>query len=576
MHTLVRYSALLVFLVAACGPTANNDNPADANTGADANDNSCVEGVQRCTDNVLERCTQGEYAQVETCANACDGELGCVFCQPGTGSCAGDVGTTCLPDGSGYVEEICDPVQGMSCDDGTGRCSGACSLASLGTSYIGCEYYPTVTAQLVSSAFSYGVVIANTSDAQANVTIDEGSLAAPITLTVAPGSVVVQDLPWVPELKLCNNSGPWGCSESPAFNTAVVPRGAYHLRSDQPLTVYQFSPFDYTDGGGTFTYTNDASLLLPVNALTGNYFAAAWSYWSNYNYPGLMAVTATADDTMVTITARATASGNPTFPAGVPTTVQLNRGDVVQLLNLSGDLTGSEVRADKPVQLIGGHYCSNVPLDIVACDHLEESMFPIEALSTDYLVTSAAVPSLPGGKEQVIRIVATEANTSLTYDPPVPGAATTLANAGDFTEIARYTPDFLVSADKKILVSHFMEGQDAGGNTGDPAQTLAVPVDQYRTDYLFHAPTNYEVNFVNITAPLGTTVMLDGTEVSSFTPIGNTGFGVAKVQMGNGQAGDGNHSASASEAFGINVYGYGQYTSYYYPGGLDLGTIVID
>ena len=27
-------------------------------------------------------------------------------------------------------------------------------------------------------------------------------------------------------------------------------------------------------------------------------------------------------------------------------------------------------------------------------------------------------------------------------------------------------------------------------------------------------------------------------------------------------------------AFGITVYGYGQYTSYWYPGGLDLNTII--
>ena len=33
------------------------------------------------------------------------------------------------------------------------------------------------------------------------------------------------------------------------------------------------------------------------------------------------------------------------------------------------------------------------------------------------------------------------------------------------------------------------------------------------------------------------------------------------------------HRASAGEPFGIVVYGYGQYTSYMYPGGLDLAKI---
>lgn len=290
----------------------------------------------------------------------------------------------------------------------------------------------------------------------------------------------------------------------------------------------------------------------------------------------MMAVTATADDTEVTITTKAPVNGTPSFQPGVPNTVTLQRGDVIQLVNLSGDLTGSSVSATKPVQVIGGHYCSNVPLDVVACDHMEESMLPVQTLSTDYIVTAPAVPPLPDGKEQVIRIVATAANTSLTYDPPVAGAPTTLAAAGDFIEIPRYLGDFLVSADQKILVSQYMEGQDAGGGTGDPATTVTVPVDQYRTEYLFHAPVNYEVNYVNITAPMGATIMLDSTMVTNFQAIGNTGYGVARVSLDNGLGGDGNHSVSSAEPFGISVYGYGQYTSYYYPGGLDLTEIIID
>ena len=39
------------------------------------------------------------------------------------------------------------------------------------------------------------------------------------------------------------------------------------------------------------------------------------------------------------------------------------------------------------------------------------------------------LPAIPAGKERVIRIIAADANTTLTYDPPLPGAATTLAAA---------------------------------------------------------------------------------------------------------------------------------------------------
>jgi hypothetical protein len=116
----------------------------------------------------------------------------------------------------------------------------------------------------------------------------------------------------------------------------------------------------------------------------------------------------------------------------------------------------------------------------------------------------------------------------------------------------------------------YIEGQQAGGNSGDPAMALAVTKAQYRDSYLFHAPTNYEYSYVNIVAPTGTALTLDGAAVNpaSFTAIGNTGYSVSRQTLSN--AGDGNHTISAPASFGISVYGYAQYTSYWYPGGSNL------
>ncbi len=51
--------------------------------------------------------------------------------------------------------------------------------------------------------------------------------------------------------------------------------GAYRLRSDLPVTVSQFNPFEYNatgaDGLAVYSYTNDATLLLPAHVLTGDY-----------------------------------------------------------------------------------------------------------------------------------------------------------------------------------------------------------------------------------------------------------------------------------------------------------------
>src|SRR5690606_23536430 len=126
------------------------------------------------------------------------------------------------------------------------------------------------------------------------------------------------------------------------------------------------------------------------------------------------------------------------------------------------DVHGSLVQADKPVQVIGGHQCTYIPSNVGYCDHLEESMFPLTALSTNYVVTAPLIPT--GGntpKVQFVRITATEANTNLTYDPPQSGAAASIAQAGAFIEIPNNAADFLVTSDKPIIVTQYMEGQDA-------------------------------------------------------------------------------------------------------------------
>lgn len=508
---------------------------------------------------------------------ACANDLGCTVCVPGTGTCNGNESHACNSTGTGYDDTTCDPVQGSSCDPGTGQCTGSCAPQNLGTSYIGCDYYPTVTGNMVSSNYNFAVAIANTSNGVANVTIDGGALTTAMTFAVQPNSVKVQALPWQTTLKLCSGPSWSSCASGVQQDAAKVAKGAYHLRSSEPVTVYQFNPLEYSlPAAGEPSYTNDASLLLPTNVWRNDYYVASWQHTAGLN-SGLMAVTARFDNTQVTITAKAAtpaAQGAPAFTANTPQTVTLDAGDVIELATRTGDLTGSRVSTDKPVQVIGGHYCANVPDGFGACDHLEESMFSVDALGRRYMISAPAVTTLPAGKVQQIRVIATQPNTTLTYNPPQAGAPTTIAAAGAWIEIPNSTASFMIEASEKVLVAQYMSGQDAGGGTGDPAMALAVPVEQFRTSYLFHAPANYESNYVDVTAPMGETVMLDGAPLA-FTPIGSTGFGFVRVYpLSAGPANDGNHSITGSAAFGITVYGYGQYTSYWYPGGLNLTDII--
>jgi hypothetical protein len=504
------------------------------------------------------------------------------------GTCADGKARTCAADGSGFIEFDCDPVQGMACTpDG---CKGQCSLSEIGASYIGCDYYPTVTLNPVWSGFDFAVAVGNASDQTAHVTVTRGSTSV-ATQAVEKGGIQVIKLPWVPELKGGDVNA---CQDPPdPGGTRIVANGAYRLRSDVPITVYQFSPLTYEIDpppaacpvgtqcpGGTVaeckSFSNDASLLLPVNALTGSYTGLSWP--STSKRASFLAMTATQDDTDVEVIGRGVIAAG----AGIDSTgkgkIKLGRGDVLELIAnhdvpakmFGTDLSGTVIRASHPIQVIGGHSCANIPMaDTGYCDHLEQALFPVEVLGKDYLVSYPAAPG--GDSPHVLTIAAVYPGTKISFDPQIM-PDTMLGPDDPPLELAGVTKDVRIQGDKALLIAQFMQGSTSvPSNTGDPSMSLAIPTAQFRTSYVFVASSTYDNNFVNVTAPTGTEVVLDGAAIpaSEFVAIGASGYSVARHQLSSSDI----HKITGTTSFGIVVYGYGQDTSYMYPGGLDLKRI---
>ncbi len=532
----------------------------------------CFPDGVTCQGNVATTCSGG-VSTTTTCtaSQSCVNGFGCVVCQPGTGSCSGNVGTACNAAGTGYVTNNCDPALGETCTAGTGTCAGDC--ANVGTSYIGCEYYAiTMTNSLLAQGtFPYAVSISNTSTTTpASVTITgPGYSSAP---SIPAGGIIQVVLPWVSSLSMSNSS------------TVLVGGGAYHIKSTEPVAVYQFNPRDYTLAGA-YSYTNDASLLLPVNAMTQKYYVVTGATWDVYS--GTVAVVATQDGTKVTYAAPGgntiTAGGG--LGAGGGTSATLNHGDVLQIAAspngsataFGSDQSGALVTATAPVEVFGGVDCTNMPAAVQYCDHIEEIVLPFETLRDDYLVVRPtndyATP------RQFVKIVGTAAGTTLTYDPPIAGAPATLG-AGQ-SSFFQATVDFHVKSSSPIIVGQFMESQNNFGSTcfnsqnnalncGDPAESIAVATGQFRSSYQFIAPPTYNENWVSVIAPNGATVTVDGTNHTSGTAIGSSsGYWTLPVKLCSGSC-SGVHQATGTAPFGIEVYGYGAYTSYMYPGGLNL------
>jgi IgGFc binding protein len=582
-------------------PDASDGASSSSDAGSDVA--SCTPDGVTCNGNVENKCSSGVLTTTdcatlptpETCSNG----YGCVVCQPGTGSCTGTTGTACNADGSGYTTSTCDPQLGEGCNTTTGACTGDCAV--LGTSYIGCEYYAVSMSntQLDQTSFDYSVSISNTT-ANAAAIVITGPNAFSQTYSLAGGAIQNYILPWVSTLSKVNT-------------TTLVAGGAYHIKSTEPITVYQFNAYEYEVNKACASdpnpsppcrsYTNDASLLIPVNALTGNYFVVSGADWHSLGFtstggscstssgssqlPGMAVIVGTQAGTTVTIGATgAILPGQGLTATGG--TVTLGQGDVLQVstaenattqCTYGSDISGSTIKASAPVLVLGGSDCTFTPQGTGACDHLEQINFPLETLGTDYLVTLPYNKN--GTPRQYVKVVGTAAGTTLTTSPVQAGVPATIG-AGQVVWFEA-TLDFHLTASAPVAVGQFMEGQDAFGascalpnleappDCGDPSMSMAVATNQFRTSYQFIAPPSYYENWVSIIAPTGSTVTVDGTAVTGFTAIGTSQFSVAHVSLcAAGGTCTGVHTAASSSDFGVQVYGYGYFTSYMYPGGLNL------
>jgi len=618
---LVFASLLLLILATACpggrsrgggGGGGGQDDDDAGNDDDDATSNLCTEeGATTCFIEDFMVCENGEWTVQEECRDPtgiCHNELGCLLCNPGREECVDNAIVACDDTGLDY-DLVSECLDDQLCVAGT--CRDACEVARSRQSYLGCEFVAMSTTNLVASAFDndFAVVLGNPATnptASVVVTRNGGQVA---TATLGPGESTAIQLPMVQELKAATGS-------------VVATGAAYEIQTSVPVAAYQYNPLNFLVGG-TNSHSNDASLLLPEHVLGEDYMIAArgtfgvgqfdggfTASWLGF-LPGFFAVAATEDGTTVTIESSAdTHTGNPgALSPGQTTTVSLNRGDVVQVLSAyeasaqgspdqnlcrsrgwddvskpcpttvgtqitceycevpDSDLTGTVITSTAPVAVVSGHQCSFVPFDNWACDHLEEMMFPTAAWGTMSLMTAPIHPDggLPARAQY--RVLALEGGTDVTFDPPV-AAGVTLA-AGEHIQFET-DQDFMVTGSNRIYVTQWLLGQDELGSAlaGDPAMGSGIPWSQVRDQYEFLTPSTYQTNYVNVVRPAGDEVELDGGAISGWEAIGSTGFEVARVPVNAGS-----HSISARNdvGFGITTYGYAEYTSYLFPGGMNFG-----
>ena len=471
------------------------------------------------------------------------------------------------------IDNNCDGVT----DTDDPICPTPCELAAQNRSSVGCVYYAVDTNPIHSFVpGDYAVAISNI-DAHktANVVIELNNAGtwSPVangSLTVAPMDLqtVLLDHRYVD-------------------GSTIYQAGAYRITSDLPVIAYQFNPLD-----GSQSYLSDASLLLPKSALDTHYLVPGWPYGpadgsdSSGHPVHLQIAAAAATQVRVTVSADVAAgNGVDALSAGSMGTYDLQEGDYLQLTikNWMDSFSGTTVESDGPIAVFTENDCSNVPASgqDCCCEHLEEQVFGLQTWGKTYV---ASRTPLRGSEPTVWQILASEAETTITFSASteITGLPASLTlNKGEeeimtVSGTANNPGDFLISADKPILVVQYMVGAymvEQGGSDGDPSMVQAVPVEQFLDHYVVLVPDTWVNNYLVLTRSHGQMVSVDGTPVGSgWVPVGpsldNPIYEVARVSADHGI-----HVLEGAGPFGVIVVGFDQYDSYAYPGGLDQQVI---
>ena len=507
-------------------------------------------------------------------------------CQKDRLRCSADRDATERCDGVTWQKvDKCKLEAGEQCQDGV--CKSACELVTRGN--VGCSFYP-VNLWSTSMVGKLGIVVTNTSD----------RLTATVTLEDATGVIETQT---IPPAKMGDPQGGMAIfrldhGRNKLTGTELAKKG-FHLSSTAPVAVYQFHPID-----AATVFSGSATLLLPEHVMAKNYFVMSYTYnaelmTSPPQGQGFVAVVGLQDGTLVEVTspvATSPAPGVAGLKPGETLKKFLNRYEVLEVVqtNSREDISGATVKASAPVAVFGGAGGVSVPYSAVGGNHFGVQMFPLETWGKKYL--AAKVKQRNSSDKDYYRIVASLDGTQVTLS----GGTNLPLNVpvlkkGQIFEFATDS-DFVIEADKPILAFQYMP---AWGNLsgrydpkefpsgvspscpftgsvddvkclGDANITPLIPVEQFRSDYIFYVPQTYTYDYVNVLADADAKLVLDGVPVTeTIRQIGAGPYGRAIIRLPQ----TGNHRITGSKPFGLIGYGYSYATSYSYAGGLNLDRI---
>ena len=355
-----------------------------------------------------------------------------------------------------------------------------------------------------------------------------------------------------------------------------------HITTSTDVTMYAVIRDDNT---------SDAWLVLPTDALGTDYVVSTYASSAEADttfftrtftgaYPSQFLIVATDDSTEIDVdlTVSRTASAD-----GSRRSVTLQRGEAylvqafVSAQRQNDDLTGSRVRATKPIVVLGAHFRAQVPIlsETASRDCLVEQLPSVDVwgkrVVVPPLVPPADIRRVSDRDVTLVRILASDTKTALTIN----GVPTAVLGAGAFLDIPLRDSPLDITATNPILVTIIDRSANRGtgsGRSGDPSLIVVPPVEQFLPSYRVTSiePRQSDAAFytqhqVTCIVPLdhAASLVLDGSLQAPVVPIPGTDLGYVHFDVSRGR-----HTIACDTTFGVIVYGYGPAESYGYTGGM--------
>ena len=329
-----------------------------------------------------------------------------------------------------------------------------------------------------------------------------------------------------------------------------------------------------------------------LNVSQYTYYAVSTTGTGTVHVSGVLLV-GTEDNTTVTITPSITitvpqniqdpASGDMVLPAGTPYTITLHRLQTFLFgVRNSDDISRSLIVSNKPLSVISGHECGNVPDGNNHCDQLMVQIPPTATWGKQFFLT----PYFGRSAAQQFMIIACMSATSINVRCGSTNHRYVLNAGSRLTATMGSGLVCFLEADKPLLVVQLATGgsQDNNG-IGDPVMSIVTPVEQFSSSHIaFYLPPIPSLDYHAINVMLyqsdispdgviinGVTSLVSWTRLHDQNGVTVGYLGRIYVNITN-EGSDHCISTISGTKMGLVVYGFGSTpheTGYSYAAGLN-------